>query len=161
MEHDITEHLGFLRGLAMQCETVVEFGFRGGESATAFLAGGTHLTSYDINWTREADVLRHMVPSRFTFRKQSSLVADILECDMLFIDSYHTGVQLASELARHHLKVSKWIVMHDTETFARVGQDKKTPGLMDAVEAFFHKHDDWRIMLHLPNNNGLTILRRG
>ena len=79
---------------------------------------------------------------------------------MLFIDTWHTHDQLKEELERHHGKVSKFITMHDTETFGIEGEDKKKPGLTDALIEFLFKHKEWKIYKHYKNNNGLTILRR-
>ena len=160
LKHDITEHLGLLRGLSMSCINVVEFGFRGGESATAILAGGANLMSYDIRPCDDAVILGKLVGKQFKFMWQSSLKANIPECDMLFIDSLHTGAQLQRELEMHHHKVHDRIVMHDTETFGKIGQDGKKPGLMTALEDFVDQHKEWRCMFHLKNNNGLTILER-
>jgi hypothetical protein len=49
-----------------------------------------------------------------------------------------TADQLRTELTRHHGKVSKWIVLHDTETFAVHGEgggEGLIVGLMDFLHA--------------------------
>lgn len=158
LRHDITEHLGLLRGLAMDCKHVVEFGFRSGESTTALLMGGAYVTSYDIRRCQAPMSLAQT--RRFTFRHESSLEVTIPECDMLFIDSYHSGRQLASELDRHHGRVKRWIAMHDTETFGQRGQGRGEPGLQSAIDAFLDEHPEWRVLLVLRHNNGLTVLQR-
>lgn len=168
---DIQEHLGLLRGLAMQCMNVVELGFRTGVSTSAFLAGGAHVTSYDIDpgCKPYVRVLAEEYPNTFVFKVGDSCEVDIPECDLLFIDTDHTYATTMAELLAHKSKVSTWIVLHDTVSFGRKdrpGRPKPhAPGLegvLTAAEHFIsHCRDrDWSEWLHLPNNNGLTILRR-
>lgn len=159
---DIQEHLGILRGLAIDCSVVVEFGLRTGMAATAMLDGTkTKVLSYDINDCKDAvNALSRMAGGRFGFRKQSSLDADIPECDMLFIDSQHDYVVLSKELSLHHGKVKRWIAMHDTLTFGKKGMTAGDPGLVRAVDEFLKENQDWSLHLVLKNQNGFTLLKR-
>lgn len=159
---DISEHLGLLRGLACLegVETIVEIGFRTGISATALATSGKKVISYDIeDCSRHAVPLRRIAPN-FEFRRADSLKITIPECDLLFIDSKHTYEQLAAELTLHAPRVSALTALHDTETFAEVGKDGSRPGLMRAWTDFLLKNPEWSLCLSLPNNNGLTILKR-
>jgi hypothetical protein len=156
--HDISEHLPILLGLAVSCEHVVELGFRSGRSTSAFLAAGAKVTAYDTQpCATEAAVIKSLGGKKFTFIQGNSLEVEIPQCDMLFIDTYHTGEQLLAELMRHHEFVDKWIAMHDTVTFGERGEDGK-PGLVWALQQFQKHAPHWPIKLHLPHNNGLTIL---
>lgn len=168
---DIQEHLGLLRGLAMQCEQVVELGFRTGVSTAAFLAGGAKVRSYDIMACKSH--VRHLAkfyPDTFVFKVGDSREVEIPECDLLFIDTDHTYRTTLLELERHESKVAQWIVLHDTETFGRkdrpqsaaAGECSPHEGIRTAVDHFLsHFYGNcWRFWLHLPNNNGLTILKR-
>lgn len=162
---DIQEHLGLLHGLAMQCEKVVELGFRTGVSTSAFLAGGAHVRSYDIDARCKPHVRRlaHEYPDTFSFKLGDSREVEIPECDLLFIDTDHTEATTLTELVRHVNKVKNWIVLHDTETF---GKKDRPPGngrgIQAAIETFLDMDGHWFYqMLHLPNCNGLTILRQG
>lgn len=158
--HDINELLPILLGLAVTCQTVVELGFRSGRSTSAFLAAGAEVTAYDINpCAKEVAVVKGLVGDRFTFIVRNSLQAHIPFCDMLFIDSYHTGTQLLAELKRHASKAKKLIAMHDTKTFGEKGEDGKC-GLVWAIQEFYKTTDDWKGKLHLPHNNGLSVLER-
>lgn len=163
LEHksDIQQHLGLLNGLAMQCERVVEFGFRKGISTAALCAGGCEVISYDIEPCEpHVSRLKKEYPN-LTFIRDSSLVVTIKECDMLFIDSEHVADHLTKELLRHHRQVRRWIVMHDTEKFAERDYYGEFPGLRHAIEHFLASFgDQWIEMLYLPNCNGLTILER-
>lgn len=169
---DIREHLGLLRGLALQGDQVVELGFRSGVSASAFLSAGAKLYSVDIDEKCRPHVQRlaKIYPDTFTFKVADSRTCEIPECDLLFIDSDHTEATTLTELCRHHGKVKTWIVLHDTESFGRVDR-KPGPGrgVMTAIETFLEHQpqviDDrkcayWDLHLHLKNNNGLTLLKR-
>lgn len=158
--HDISEHLPILLGLAVSCSRVVELGFRSGRSVSAFLAAGARVTAYDIHMCEpHVAVIKSLAGGKFTFHRGNSLKVDIPYCNMLFIDTYHTGEQLLAELTRHQDQVGRWIVMHDTVTFGEKGEDGK-PGLVWALQQFQKEHSEWPTKLHLPHNNGLTILGR-
>jgi hypothetical protein len=69
-------------------------------------------------------------------------------------------------LTLHSPKVSRFIVLHDTETFGRRDQGINSslpngtgPGLWPAVEELLAQ-GAWCIREHYTNNNGLTILER-
>lgn len=158
---DISEHLGLLRGLACDPKVVriVEIGFRKGVSATALCTAGKSVVAYDIEPCQPHCVALRRIASNFEFRRESSLTATIPECDLLHIDSLHTFKQLDAELQRHHHRVSRWIALHDTETFGDMGQDKTRPGLKAAIQKLLSS-TQWVEHLHLTNNNGLTLLRR-
>lgn len=160
---DIREHLGLLHGLSKGLK-VVELGFRSGVSASAFLAGCDHLTSFDIDKRCKPHVqhLARLYPDTFVFKLGDSREIEIPECDLLFIDSDHTEATTLLELCTHEMHVSTWIVLHDTESFGRVDR-KPGPGrgVMTAIETFLAEPgDNWMQWLHLKNNNGLTILKR-
>ena len=162
---DICEHLSDLCELAQQ-GTVTEFGVRTGVSTSAFIAGSlTKVTSYDIRQHPHFDLAFYNVAAEtlgvdFKFIIADTLELDIEETDALFIDTWHTYSQLKAELKRHQSKVRKTIVMHDTETFGRKGEDGSEPGLIEAINEFLNNHLEWRIINHKTNNNGLTTLSR-
>lgn len=161
--HDISEHLGLLRGLAMDPEVglIVEIGFRTGVSATALATAGKALHCYDIEpCTKAVQKLRALAPT-FRFTCADSLKVEIPECELLHIDSLHTYKHLRAELSRHARFCHKWIALHDTATFANKGKDGSKPGLMTAVREFLEQEGrEWTALLHLTNNNGMTILQR-
>lgn len=166
---DINEHLDDLMALASQCKTVVEFGVRTGVSTSALVAGCHGFTySYDVNDSAGARAIENMAPERFKFTVANSLEVDIPECDLLFIDTQHTGAQVLQELEKHHAKVSRWIAMHDTETFGETGdvtavdpadgKTKPVPGLLHGIRKFLKDHPNWTVMSVKRNNNGLMVL---
>lgn len=166
---DISEHVPTLRNLASHCGHVTEFGVRSGNSTRALMAGRPgRLVSYDIN--EDAHI-------RELFRDQENkgylydyiianvLTVEIEPTEMLFIDTWHSYQQLAEELKLHAAKVSRYIIMHDTETYGLGGeelrhQDAPQGGLLAAIGEFLVRNPGWNVFQHYPNNNGLTVLAR-
>jgi cephalosporin hydroxylase len=110
----------------------------------------------------------------YSFHERDVLQLEIEPTELLFIDTLHTYNQLISELKIHSNKVSKYIVLHDTDFFGRVDESvyehasnliKENPttkqGLMTAVEDFLSTElgQSWEIFKIYKNNNGLTILK--
>lgn len=154
---DISEHAETLREYASRCTSVLEFGVRAGCSTGALMAGCQNLTSCDIAEPSVTD-LKGLVKHGWKFHKISSLELPPREVDMLFIDSKHQGQHLAWELHRHAGHVRKWIILHDTETFALCG-DGGGDGLKPVIDRFV-ENGPWEVEKHYSNCNGLTILRR-
>jgi hypothetical protein len=97
---------------------------------------------------------------------------DLDNCELLFIDTWHDYLQLKKELYRHHRKVQKYIILHDTVSFGFVNEGSGEPGgdthdninlptgLIPAVEEFLDSNKDWIIWERKVNNNGLTVLKK-
>ncbi len=96
------------------------------------------------------------------------LIPETIEkTDLLFIDSNHTYNQLTAELTNHAEKVSKYIIMHDTEAFAygtswgsMEQHHGKDLGLATALDEFLLVHDEWEYTLYDKASAGLSILTR-
>jgi len=163
---DIREHLPTLikygKGL-----TVTEFGVRWGESTTAWLLScPKKFTCYDIKILPRLKIYLPIFKEwadknniDFKFIQADVLTIDIDETDILFIDTFHVYKQLKKELELFNNKVKKYIILHDTETYGNIGEDKSEPGLMQAVNEFVSS-TEWKIKKHYKNNNGLTILEK-
>ena len=163
---DIQEHIPRLYRLAMECDHIVEGGVRYVVSSWAFIAGcairGGRVDSYCWNLIPEIAAAIDLcgeaeVP--WYFHEGDWLQQTVPENDLLFIDTNHFYSQLKAELALHGPKATRYIVLHDTVTFGKVGADHKTPGLWQAVEEFI-ADGQWTIKEHYTNNNGLTILEK-
>lgn len=160
---DVREHLGLLRGLALECDVVVELGFRTGVSTSAFLAAERpKVISYDTMPSgRHGQELSQEYGERFSLVKGDSREVSIPECDLLFIDTDHTEETTRAELRLHSSKVKRWIVLHDTKTFGRTDRKPgKGKGILAAVDWFLGQCPGWLEHLQLNNNNGLTLLKR-
>lgn len=171
---DINENLPVLRRYAKECEVIVEMGVRSVISTWAFLAGNPkELTSIDLyhpSFYKDhdpegceidlAEELSEQQNIKFEFIQANVLSVEIPECDLLFIDTKHDYVQLKKELEIHSNKVKKFIIFHDTETFKLKGESFGDPGIWKAIKEFLDLNPDWKILEHLENNNGLTIINR-
>ena len=133
----------------------------------------------DIN-VDEVRILGDCVGVDVEFICHDSATVDIPEVDLLWIDTWHIYEHLKRELEAHHKKAKKYIAMHDTEVDGIYGesirlgldveqQSKDTgypvdgicKGLKPAIEEFLEAHgDEWQLLHHYINNNGMTILER-
>lgn len=160
---DINEHVPTLREYASKSERVIEFGVRTGVSTAGLLAGSPkQLISYDLNESSQARTMANLAVKEgkeFQFFLGDSLTVDPEECDLLFIDTKHTGEQCLKELLRHGPKVNKWIILHDTEIYGDKGEDNG-PGLRYAIRTFLETHREWTVARHYNNNHGLTVLSK-
>lgn len=158
---DINEHLPALRDLASECTTVVEMGVRTCVSTWAFIEGlksGCTLVSIDIKhpgkYGSDITPVEKACKNKginFKFYEADTLVTDIPEVDMLFIDTLHESAQLDGEIKRHSEKAKKYIVFHDTVSCETE--------LMPVINKWL-KNKKWKIKEHYLNNNGLLICER-
>ena len=176
---DINEHLPTLKEYTEKCSTVTEFGVRAIVSSYGFLAGKPkRLLSYDImpptHYGGDLDTVYKLAAENnieYKFTQADTLVVDIEQTDLLFIDTYHTYDQLTQELARHSNKVNKYIIFHDTVVFGytdqyydpisskKINTQNKKTGLMPVILEFL-ENKDWVLEKEFKNNNGLLIIKR-
>jgi hypothetical protein len=173
---DINEHLATLKHYAQGCDHVTEMGVRTVISTWAFLAAHPgKLISIDIKPVaiEYAQRLARDAGIQFDFRLGDTGADDfeIEETDLLFIDTWHVYEQLKQELKLHSARVRRYIALHDTTTFAYLGESHnyqcavrpQAPprrGLWPAVEEFLACNPDWELRERFTHNNGLTILAR-
>ena len=178
---DINEHLPTLKQYAEECDSIVEMGVRSIVSTWAFLAGNPKkLVSLDLyNPNRFGGNLQEVYDLtsntniNFEFIEQDSLIYNIDLCDLLFIDTWHSYLQLKKELTRHHYNVKKYIILHDTVSFAyhdeksademgsiNIFETNLPKGLIPALDEFLYHNKNWIIWERKANNNGLTVLKR-
>lgn len=161
---DINEHLETLKLYASKVNHVTELGVREGNSTVAFLAGKPKfLVSYDINHCGNRTLIAEATIKsgvQWFFLQDNSLSCDLMPTDLLFIDTEHNYDQLIAELNRHHSKVSKYIILHDTETFKHIGDPSSKKGLILAINEFLDSNKEWSVKEVFTNNNGLTVLEK-
>ena len=165
---DINEHLPVLKLFGVDCPRIVEFGVRGGCSTRAFYAGQilsqlqTHLDSYDIrDCASNFPGIEKLGQGTNQFRLHVADTANlevIPHCDLLFLDTLHTRDQVTFEL-RHHLRVSKYIVFHDTVLFGENGEQGQ-PGINHAIRQFLQHRPEWVRHYEYQHNCGLLILKK-
>lgn len=175
---DINEHLETLYNLGKECSHITEMGVRWVSSTWPLVySNPKKIISYDIVTNPniiEVINLCNEYSVDYSFQEKDVLQLEIEPTELLFIDTLHTYNQLIKELEIHSNKVSKYIVLHDTEFFGRVDESvyehasnliKENPttkqGLMTAVEDFLSTElgQSWEIFKIYKNNNGLTILK--
>jgi|688.fasta_scaffold80751_4 hypothetical protein len=158
---DINEHLPVLKEYGEKVNHITEMGVRSIVSTYAFLAAKPkRMISYDIVPV-DTNHIHSLAPStEYKFIVGDTRLVDIEPTELLFIDTLHTYEQLKIELGLHAPKTSKFIILHDTETFGVRGEGG-SEGLLKAIDEFLEINPIWTIHLRLKNNNGLTILQRG
>ena len=175
---DINEHIPALVKYGSECETITEMGVRAICSTWAFLGSGPKkMRSYDIqdpsNWGGDIQSVKDTAKAYgidFDFILADVLKVEIEETDLLFLDTWHAYKQLKGELELHASKAKKYIVFHDTTSFAFKdetsyevwGEDWKGEGIgiWRAIEEFLEANPEWKLVERFENNNGLTIIGR-
>lgn len=175
---DINEHLLTLKKYSEECKIIIEMGVRKIVSTWAFLSAKPNkLISLDLYHPNKfGGNLNEVIEAvqgtgiDFEFIEQDSLKYECEPCDLLFIDTWHEFSQLKKELFRHHNKVKKYIILHDTVSFGFKNEDfysgqpvKDTnlpEGLIPAIDEFLFNNREWVLWERKVNNNGLTVLKR-
>ena len=168
---DINEHLPVLAKYAKECNHITELGVRTVISTWALASGNPKvLRSYDIFHPEKHGAKQHFEQFNeaiaeteidFLFTEADDLQIEIEETDLLFIDTWHVYEQLKKELELHGNKAKKYIIFHDTVTFAEQGEGGGV-GLIPAINEFLRANPHWVIIEHFLNCNGLMVLfRRG
>ena len=166
---DINQHLPAMAALALEVESVIEFGVRDAVSTTAWLIGlermaeetksPASLHCYDLHCSSEVEAIAALAKHcRFEFHHEDVLTARPREADLLFIDTLHTAVQLRAEFARHADSIRQYIVLHDTTTYGSHGEDGGE-GLGIAISELLSQ-GGWGLRSYYQFNNGLTVLER-
>jgi predicted O-methyltransferase YrrM len=172
---DIYMHMETLYKYAKKCENVAEFGVRNVVSSYAF--ANSHpkkLLCLDINDNEYVEMFKKECEAEninMEFVVKSSLDYEFEEeYDLLFIDTLHSFDQLSKELEKHHSKIKKYIIFHDTIFWGNKNEDPVTGedtgergeniGLVPAIRNFLKKHKEWKEVCTYTYNNGLTIIRR-
>lgn len=160
----INEHFDMLVKYARCGVSVVEYGM--GFSTLAFLASSASVLSVDIEEPEWMGRLVDLAEGRLVFRKCDSRAAEVVPCDLLYIDTLHTYAQLSQELARHGGACQKYIIMHDTEAFGFPTSELLVQfcagdeGMIAAVDDFLWGNKEWYIYERFAHQFGMTVLRR-
>ena len=159
---DIHEHLPVLSDLTSQCNHVTELGVGWAQSTRAFLRHDIELHSYEFNPL--PGIREFFSEAKNAGRNVELHVADtrkveIAETDLMLVDSLHVYEQVQEELRLHAGKVKKYILFHDTTSFANNGEFGGR-GIWPAIQEFIDSHPEWQLTERRTNNNGLTTLTR-
>jgi len=166
---DINEHLESLYQLALECQTIAEFGVRRVVSTYAFAkARPKKLICVDIVKDEGVDEFLYQCKNEnisAEFYLHDSRTLEFEDVDLIFIDTLHNYLQLKQELAHLGNKAKKYLAFHDTVTF---GYKDEFPephvqshmGLIPAIEEFLEQNPHWKKKYVKTNCNGLTVLER-
>lgn len=167
---DIVLHLPVLEYYASLCDSVTEFGVRGGESTVALIAGCRGVMhSFDICHSPIVDVLNGCeLPCKWSFQtldtgseQDNELVK---ETDLLLIDTLHTYEHVTKELRLHGRKAKRFIAFHDTFTCGEVdvsGSDPLARGILPAINEFLQKFPgEYKTVYRTNACNGLWVVER-
>ena len=159
---DIHEHLPVLSKLTSECKHVTELGVGWAQSTRAFLRHDVTLHSYE--YAPQPGIIDFFTEARKAGRDVHLHINDtrkveIEENDLLFVDSLHIYEQVQEELRLHADKARKYIVFHDTTTYADNGEFGGR-GIWPAIQEFVDSHPEWHLIERRANNNGLTTLIR-
>jgi hypothetical protein len=130
---DINEHLPVLARYASECSVIAELGVSTVRSTWAFLKGLCESTTKEpkeLFCVDVEDIFMGFVGYqasnmgiKLTFIKENSATVQIGKpVELLFIDTWHVYGHLKRELEHHHSNVQKYIVLHDTEGDALLGE---------------------------------------
>lgn len=160
---DISEHMDLLYRLGSSVCRITELCPGGSRSTCAFLhARPRELRVYEPD--RSAHLTLLQGAARFAGTDFEWVRADcgesIPETDLLFIDTWHVEERMRRDLEAHAGNTKRYIVLHDTQTFAHTGEIAGHRGVWPAVSQFLRGHPEWLLHQHYPHNNGLTVLRR-
>ncbi len=162
---DINEHLELLYNLGREVDRITEFGVGFGRSTRAFIAAIAEtkgsLRSYEIkllDGVQECFTQALDAGLDANLLLQNILESDIVETDLLLIDSHHTYNQVKQELDLHSHKVSKYILFHDIVKYGLSGQDAGTVGIWPAINEFLDANPAWKVQAQYDNNNGMLVL---
>lgn len=153
-------YMDHLENLAKECRLIVEFRVNTGSSTTAFACGlpaDGRLISYDINPDCHRD--REPEPICEFIVADTAKLESIPECELLFIDTFHSYEQIKSEL-KHGNSSRKYIGIHDTLLHEVSGEDGSQPGIWQAVLEFLEDNLHWTIKDRIGGKWGLTVLER-
>lgn len=158
---NINEHLNVLRRLANECSHVTELGTGEGRATSALLAAQPgKLVTVDKEDCRNERLLGLAGLTELVYLQDDTRDIELEPTDMLFIDTYQTRDQIATELARHGHSVRRIIAIHDTSTFGETGEDGG-PGITPAIQEWLQTHQaDWFEAETYRHNNGMQVFRR-
>jgi hypothetical protein len=172
---DIHEHLPTLARYAQGCAHITEMGVRTVVSTWAFLhARPRKLVCIDINAapleTAQRLAASNGVQLEFRQADTGDDKFEIEPTDLLFIDTWHVYEHLKREFDLHAEQARRWIILHDTTTYADFGEGytyacatrpaRRRKGLWPAIEEFLLQNRHWQLWEKYANNNGLTVLAR-
>lgn len=152
---DICEHFPLIEKYGKQCEHITEFGVRSIVSTWGWVAARPKtLICYDKDIPTHLQDIYDTAASvgvNFEFHQGDTREIEIVETDLLFIDTDHSYEQMNIELNLHGNKARKFLVFHDTEWAVDMNR---------AIKEFMEANPHWVDEEEVTNNNGFKIIKR-
>lgn len=160
IKSDCDEHLPAIKELASKCSRVTELSAWNKPILVALAYGCSgQVTSCAKGHKESWPDLSRLCGERFEGVIGDSCKVTIEPTDLLFIDTLHRAAVVYQELTRHHEKVSKYIVIHCTNTFGERGDDGGA-GVLPGLRKFLREHPEWNVRDYYNNNHGLIVLTK-
>ena len=161
VERDFNQHMPKLRELADECDTIVDISIRQ-ESYVALAASKAKTVfSYSNEHNKITDEIAKLRGQK-RLPANPWVVEDIPDCDLLFLNTRHTGDQVLRELTMLGSKVKHYIVLHNTQIFGELGEgytpEKPIPGILPALRKYMKENPNWSIVSHDDRQYGLTVM---
>lgn len=186
---DMNEHFPVLRAYASGCSTILELGVRHVVSTWAFLRGlmdspatTKSFVCCDLERSPNIEDAEEAAKAEgipFRFVHGGDMEHDFEPADLIFIDTWHVYGQLKRELEKFSKLAKRWMILHDTTTFAEISESivaggdpeevckmvgweehEVAMGLWPAVEEFLEANENWKLEVRYTHCNGLTVLER-
>lgn len=139
-------------------ETILELGVGFGQLSEVFLECATkHVIGVDLFASLNLDELNTLASEKnlqYTFICANDLEIDPIDCDVLFIDTNHSGDQTYQELKKFASNTKKYIALHDIN-----------PLFFTTLEGFNRWYDeegknDWQEYYRDYDECGLLVIER-
>jgi len=172
---DINEHFPVILKYGSKCNHITEMGVRSIISTWGWLACvPKKLICYDledpVKWggnIQEVYDVAEKYGVEFNFIQANVLDIEIEPTELLFIDTWHSYIQLSQELIKHSEYVSKYICFHDSTSYETHDEpinfkyEASKFGVWTAIDEFLEiNKNKWKLKERFVNNNGFTIIER-
>ena len=165
---DINEHLPLISAMSIDKETVIVTGetgqFRINKAVILGMPKNVLSVSHDMLYKHDNEYINTLKLAKSLKVNWNHVIEDtrnlkIRYADIAFVDSVHTYEYLLDELRGLNKFVGKLIVIHDTDVYGEIGEDRKNPALKKSISDFLEE-TNWKQIAHYSFNYGLTILSR-
>lgn len=179
IKRDLDEHLDTLVKYteiikAEGQSSVLEFSQRH-ESAVAFMSCGVRtLKSYNMEQDNmlikhtvmlgdEETKLGNMIPHSWMITKKTlSMVEELEECDLTFLDIFGEADNVYSHLIAVNKVCKRFIILHDTKVYGEsvTINNQNLPGMLPAIQRFLTENPMWSVVYDTDKQYGLMVLSR-
>ena len=156
---DFHEHVETIKSLSDHCDIVAEIGWWEKPALVAMAASSAkQIVSYSSKRKVSWELMSKLMGDRF--KTVEGPVMSIERCDLLFLDTQHTGEVVYNQMIGCAAQVNKYIVVHTTEIYGETGDQTNTKGVLWGIRRFLMENKEWTVIRHDKNNFGLVVLSK-